>query len=197
MHATRSASFALLIMIFMGCNSNDSSPAADGGLENSDSSAISDSKIRDGIGPDSFAEDSSITPPDFGNPPSDGAVLVDIGTDLGIDALACSYMELDREVVLCAGAYKMIKRLVSNSGTCPPCWTMDAGATCFNDSVAAATAAGCDITCVWTFFQAVTFVHCGHKNGYEMLTAPSCDDLYLFADGYYPSFEAWAAEHPC
>ena len=45
--------------------------------------------------------------------------------------------------------------------------------------------------------SAVDYIYCGHKNGYEVLTAPGCDNLYLFSGGFYPSVEAYETAHPC
>ena len=61
----------------------------------------------------------------------------------------------------------------------------------------AATVAGCNTTCLWTFSKAVLGLHCGQKLGYEVLVAPGCKDLYKYPDGYYESTAAYDKAHPC
>ena len=38
---------------------------------------------------------------------------------------------------------------------------------------------------------------CGHRNGYIVYTAPSCADLYEFAEGLFPSRAAWEETLHC
>ena len=63
----------------------------------------------------------------------------------------------------------------------------------------AASAASAGVGCIWSKAVSVTLLYCGQKTGYIRFDAPDpgCDPVYQFPGGYYPSFDAFKAAHPC
>lgn len=130
--------------------------------------------------------------PDSGAPP-DGGVRSDGG-------VACDYVRVDEVVVRCAGEYTFVSQFLSTVGppACPTFFGFDPDGARFESFEAAvASNPACDATCQYHFDLSITRVYCGRRDGYEVLRATDCPDVYLFAEGYYASVEEHDAAHPC
>lgn len=114
------------------------------------------------------------------------------------DIAACSYVAVDEVVVLCGADYVFVSHFTSDAPRCPPFYAFDPDGAHFpNTAAAIASDATCDASCEWHFATSVTRLYCGHRTGYETLSATGCADVYRFAEGYYPSVEAHDAANPC
>lgn len=128
----------------------------------------------------------------------DAWVPSDVGNDA--DVARCNYNGVDEIIVLCTGEYTFLNHLTSDQPNCPEIYAFDpsiAQYASFEEALAATPS--CDGSCQWHFSGEVTRLHCGHRDGYEILraTEPGCADVYRFAEGYYASVEEHDAMVPC
>jgi hypothetical protein len=114
------------------------------------------------------------------------------------DVARCSYVAVDEVIVLCGTDYTFVSHFTSELSSCPPFYGFDPEGEQFSDSASAiASNTSCDATCQWHFASEVSRLHCGHRDGYEILSATGCDDVYRFSEGYYASVEEHDAANPC
>lgn len=151
----------------------------------------------DASAPDSGAPDAAIAID--GGPGADGGSTPDGGasSDGGV---ACDYVGVDEVIVRCAGEYTFVSQFLSTVGppACPTFFGFDLDGARFESFEAAvASDPACDATCQYHFALSVSRIHCGHRDGYEVLRATDCPDVYRFAEGYYASVEEHDAAHPC
>jgi hypothetical protein len=119
-------------------------------------------------------------------------------TDAGV--AACGYVAVDEVVVRCGTDIVFVSHFTSDVAGCAPFYAFDPAGAHFADTASAiASDATCDATCEWHFATSVSRIYCGHRDGYEVLSATGagCADLYRFAEGYFPSVEAHDAAYPC
>lgn len=129
---------------------------------------------------------------------SDSGGPVDAAPAIDSDVARCDYVAVDEVIVQCDGRYTFVNHFTSTVPGCPPFYGFTPDGPHF-DSFAAVIAsdATCDATCEWHFATSVSRIYCGHRDGYEVLAAEGCADVYRFAEGYFASVEAHDAAHPC
>lgn len=143
--------------------------------------------------------------PDAADPdasPAD-ADLLDAGPDAGPDAgdagpLPCDYLDLQINLVQCPGGFQYLRGFedLNANPNCPPYWEL--GGNQYSSAAAAVSGQGCNSACIYQASTSVSLIDpCGRRNGYIIFTANGCPDIYEFADGIFPSVEAWEAQLNC
>lgn len=128
---------------------------------------------------------------------------LDAGPDAGPDAgdagpLPCDYLDLQINLVQCPGGFQYLRGFEDLNGNpnCPPYWEL--GGNQYSSSAAAVSGQGCNSACIYQASTSVSLIDpCGRRNGYIIFTANGCPDIYEFADGIFPSVEAWEAQLNC
>lgn len=172
-------------------------------------SAVDAATAVDANATDAFAGNDAFAGSDAGHDaaaPVDAA-MVDAPVDphdaaMGGDAniAACTYTAVDEVIVLCGLDYVFVSHFTSGVHGCPAFYAFDPDGAHFTDTASAiASDATCDATCEWHFATSVSRIWCGHRSGFETLTATGagCADIYRFPEGYFPSVEAHDAAVPC
>lgn len=180
-------------LALVGCPSPSASPDA---ARVPDAFVALDAPISE---PDAFvpgdAGTDAFTPSDAGRDaplPMPDALVTDAGVD-------CMYVPIDEVVVKCDGRYRFVNHFQSDRGAaCPPFYgfTLE-GPHYATSEEAIASDATCETRCIYTFAMSVSRIYCGHRSGYETLTAPGCAEIFRFSEGYFDSVESHDAMHPC
>lgn len=163
--------------------------ASDAGLD----AASTPDAGADDAGPDAASADAG-TMDDAFNPHDAAAPTTDAGV------AACGYVAVDEVVVRCGTDIVFVSHFTSDMAGCAPFYAFDPAGAHFADTASAiASDATCDATCEWHFATSVSRIYCGHRDGYEVLSATGagCADLYRFAEGYFLSVEAHDTAYPC
>ncbi|MFO0722332.1 MAG: hypothetical protein U1E65_01030 [Myxococcota bacterium] len=157
----------------------------------SDAGVLADS----GVPPDSGAFPDAAELPDVGTS-SDAGARADTGPWDG--GAACDYIDVMVAIVSCPGGYEYVREFVDTNQN-PACagFSMLFGNR-YPTTLDAIHGEGCSDTCVYRASMSVSFIDpCGHRNGYIVFAAPSCPDLYEFAEGLFPSRAAWEEALHC
>jgi len=116
---------------------------------------------------------------------------------------ACEYFDSasGEHVLACEGGWTTFSEMTSAQGdeVCPPWIAVDDQA--FATFEEAVLAYGCDTTCVYEPRTAALFVYCDARAEAVTYRDDACPDLLHFESsaggGWYPSWDAFEAEHPC
>lgn len=130
---------------------------------------------------------------------SDGADAPD-AVDTTADVGGCDYLDLDIWIVRCDGGYAYARTFTDLGGrdSCPPYTTV--GTSRFPDAPDAYAALDCDPQCEWRAASSVSAMCVdGRRTGWIEYRAieEACAPVFEFAEGLYPSVEAWNAETNC
>jgi hypothetical protein len=132
-------------------------------------------------------------PTDRGDP-LDAGELADASEDRDLSADAgCDYLDLDIIIVKCAGGYEYARGFADLNGQCPGYYELRGNTAPTLSGVI--QDAMCDPTCEYRARTSVSFIDpCGRRNGYIIYGTPDdelCPPQYEFAEGLFPSREAW------
>ena len=121
--------------------------------------------------------------------------------EMGVDP-ACMFIDLDAFYYKCGRLedFLTLRKFEDpqlGAARCPEFYVM-AGQR-YPSAQAALQAQSCDMTCRWAPFMSVSMLHCGQRTGYIQWTSPTptCEPIFEFAQGVYPSVERWQMAHPC
>lgn len=148
-----------------------------------------DAAAPDGGADDAGAQDAT---------PSDATVDGGPGDAAADGGQPCDYLDLNLNIVLCPGGYEYLRGFedLNQNPACAPYWELRGNS--YATSQAAIAGEGCGATCVYQASTSVSLIDpCGRRNGYIIYTASGCPDLYEFAEGLFPSVEAWEAQLNC
>lgn len=116
------------------------------------------------------------------------------------DATACEYIDLDIWIVRCDGQFAYARTFTDLGGRpeCPPYTTLGDGT--YSDAAAAYAELSCDPQCEWRAAMSVSAMCVdGRRTGWIEYrgTEGACEPVFEFAEGLFPSVEAWNAETNC
>ena len=150
-----------------------------------------DHETSSDLGSFSDAGSDDVMPADLG-PSVDAGEIHDLGADASSDA-GCDYLDLDLIIVKCASAYAYARRWVDLNSQCADYYELTGHSGPSLSGVI--EDAMCDPSCEYRARMSVSFIDpCGRRNGYIVYgTADDelCPPLYEFAEGLFPSREAW------
>jgi hypothetical protein len=116
-----------------------------------------------------------------------------------IDEGGCTPVEIETVLLRCDGVYRYAGtfRDVADKPECAPFVRLSGVEGEWSDVDAAVTANACDEECRWRFANSFSLLRCGVRTGYIELQHDTCGALFEFAEGLYPSVEAWERANPC
>jgi hypothetical protein len=130
--------------------------------------------------------------PDTSEPAGDAALPPD--ADGG-----CSPVEIDNALVRCDGSFRMVSFFQDtvDRSACADFVQVAGSPDRWPDVDAAVAALNCEAECRWVMAMSVSLVRCGRRTGYIEFRSETCGSVFEFAEGLYPSVEAWEEANPC